>query len=221
MFIEAEDIQKKRQPENSLLYSVSGFKFCDLLLSMGKYREVLERAQVTVKFESRGYPLLSIALDRLSIGKALMHQSVGNKAASFSEAENYLNQAVDSLREAGQQQYLPLGLFVRAILFRHQKDFSKSWTDLDEALEIAEYEQMRLYLTDYHLEVCRNIRSQLANKNYQIIEDSETLTLTKEEMQTRFQEHFKKAEQLVQETGYHRRDNEIKDLRITISDLGL
>ncbi|KHE91203.1 MAG: hypothetical protein K8F52_00620 [Candidatus Scalindua rubra] len=69
---------------------------------------------------------------------------------------------------------------------------------------------MRLHLTDYHLEACRNIREQLTNKDFQIIENGETLTLTKEEMQTKFQEHFKEAERLVKETGYHRRDKELK-----------
>ncbi len=138
---------------------------------------------------------------------------------SFAESENYLNQAVDGLREAGQQQYLPLGLFARATLFRHQNDFPKSWTDLDEAYEIIEYGQMRLHLTDYHLEACRTINAQLAvtgdsSSEFEIIENGETLSLTKEEMQTKSQEHFKEAERLVNETGYHRRDEELKELKV-------
>jgi len=32
-------------------------------------------------------------------------------------------------------------------------------------------------------------------------------------MQTKFLEHFKKAERLVKETGYHRRDGELDELR--------
>ena len=90
---------------------------------------------------------------------------------------------------------------------------------------------MRLHLTDYHLEACRNIREQsakhppkrgrtfrtadlrLSAKSYQIIENGETLSLTKEEMQARFQEHFKEAERLIEETGYHRRDGELEELR--------
>jgi len=139
----------------------------------------------------------------------------------FSEAEDYLSQAVDGLRESGNQDFLPLGLFARATLCRHQKDFLKSWADLDEAREIAEYGQMRLHLTDYHLEACRLIREQLSAfsdqpsaKNYKIIEDGEELSLTKVEMQARFLEHFKEAERLVKETGYHRRDGEVEELRI-------
>ena len=138
----------------------------------------------------------------------------------FAEADDYLNQAVAGLREAGAQEFIPRGLFARATLSRHQKDFRKSWADLDEAREIAVYGQMRLHLTDYHLEACRNIREQLSAfsyqpsaKHYQIVEDGEELSLTKEEMQTRFQEHFKEAERLVKETGYHRRDGELEELK--------
>lgn len=34
------------------------------------------------------------------------------------------------------------------------------------------------------------------------------------EIQTRFQEYFKEAERLIKETGYHRRDGELRELRI-------
>jgi len=81
---------------------------------------------------------------------------------------------------------------------------------------------MRLHLTDYHLEACRLIRSQLSGvssqkkaKSYEVIENGENLSLTLEAMQAQFQEHFKEAERLVKETGYHRRDGELNELRIT------
>ncbi|MFC1793300.1 TIR domain-containing protein [Planctomycetota bacterium] len=222
LFIETENMQKKRRPEYLYLYlySLWGFRFCDLLLSMGKYQEVLERARITVKIANKLSHLLSIALDKLTIGKVLMLQAVEDNSSDpstllrtgFSEAEAYLNQAVDGLREAGVQDQLPHGLFARAVLFRHKEDFLKSWADLDEAREIAEYGQMKLHLTDYHLEACRNIKAQLSLKDFQIIEDGQTLSLTKEKMQAKFQEHFKEAERLVQETGYHRRDGEVEEL---------
>ena len=139
---------------------------------------------------------------------------------NFAESENYLNQAVAGLREAGQQDDLPRGLLARAALFRHQKDFLKSWADLDEAREIAEYGQMRLFLTDYHLDAARVIEGQLSafsgqrsGKDYRIIENGETSSLTKEEMQTKFEEHVKEAERLIKETGYHRRDGELEELK--------
>ena len=176
-----------------------------MLLSKGKYQEALERARTTLKFAGEEYWLLGKALDKLSIGKAYM------LLGSFVESENYLNQAIDGLREAGTQHRFPPALFARANLFRLQKDFPKSWTDLDEAREIAAYGQMRLFLTDYHLEACRDIKAQLAAAGdslpeFEIIDIGETLSLIKEEMQAKFQEHFNEAQRLVKETGYFRRD---------------
>ena len=258
LFIEAENMQKKRQAEYPYLFSLQGFRYCDLLLSIGKYKEVLERARTAIKIAERNNWLLDIALDKLSIGKVLMLQAIdpstelpemiGTGRADFSEAlvlslieaENYLNQAVDGLREAGTQHRLPWGLLARASLFKYKKEFLNSWTDLDEAREIAEYGQMKLHLTDYHLEACRNIKEQLSEEGdqlsvigdrlseegdrlsvngdqlsvFKIIENGETLSLTNMEMKARFQEHFKKAEQLIKDTGYHRRDGELGELRI-------
>lgn len=150
-----------------------------------------------------------------------MFKSIQKKTAGFTEAPvqsiveaaDFLNQAVDGLRESGNQDELPRGLLSRATLYRHQKNFLKSWTDLDEAREIAEYGKMRLHLTDYHLEACRNIKSQLSAKSYRIIEDGEKLNLSKEEMEAKLREHLEEAEKLVEETGYHLRDGELEELR--------
>jgi len=79
---------------------------------------------------------------------------------------------------------------------------------------------MRLHLTDYFLESCRNMEKQLSGVGgqlsgnvYQIIEDGEKLDLSKEEMKAKFREFLEKAEKLVEETGYHRRDGELEELR--------
>jgi tetratricopeptide (TPR) repeat protein len=212
LFHEAEQMQHKRLPEDPYLLSLRGFRYCNLLLSMGKYKEVQKRAKMTLEWVKRQKWVLEIALDNLTIGMALIYLN------DYNGAENYLNQAVDGLRQAGQQQYLPPGLYARATYFQLSKDFPSSWVNLDEALEIAEYGQMGLHLTDYHLEAARLIRAQLSEENtalsnYQIIENGETLVLTRTEMQAKCREHFIKAEELINKTGYHRRDKELEELR--------
>jgi len=77
LFIEAEKMQRKREPESPWLYSLQGFRFCDLLLFVGKYQEALERARTALKHENESwYNLISIALDKLTLGKALMLQAM-------------------------------------------------------------------------------------------------------------------------------------------------
>ena len=48
LFREAEGMQKERQPEFPLLYSLQGYQYCDLLLSQGEFSEVLRRAAQTL-----------------------------------------------------------------------------------------------------------------------------------------------------------------------------
>lgn len=214
LFLEAENMQIKRVPDLSFLYGFAGFLFCDLLLSIGNYREAMERAQTTITWVRN---LISIALTKLTISKALMLQTIDANSPDYKEAEEYLNQAVDGLRKAGHQQLLPPGLFSRATLFMHQTAFHKSWTDLDEAREIAEYGQMRLYLTDYHLEAARVIRAQVEYDKksdvFTIIEDGMERELTREEMDRLCDKHVAEAERLIEETGYHRRDGELEELK--------
>lgn len=164
-FIEAEKRQKKRWSESPYLFSLWGYRYCDLLISSGRHAETLKRAETILEYKNEGwYSLLCIALDNLSIGRALMLQSVQDPSAllriNLSEAEKFLNLAVDGLRGAGHQSYLSRGLLARSALYRYQENFSKSWTDLDEAREIAEYGEMKLHLVDYYLEWARCIKMQ-------------------------------------------------------------
>lgn len=68
--------------------------------------------------------------------------------------------------------------------------------DLDEVFRIATRSGMRLYLTDYHLASGR-------------------LAFTSRDS-SKAREHFAKADALINETGYHRRDGELAELRIKL-----
>ena len=219
LFLEAENMQKKRLPEVPYLYSFSGYLYCNLLLSSERYQEVLDRAKTTLEYkEEHWYSLISIALDQLSIGKALLLQSLQKKSSNLSEAAEFLNLGVKGLRKAGAQYYLPLGLLTLASLYRHQNTFPSAWWNLDEAQEIAIYGSMKLHLTDYYLEACRLIRGQLAVDNkqlegYKILEQGEVFSLSRAEMEAKFQEFLGEAECLIEECGYHRKDGELAELK--------
>jgi hypothetical protein len=70
--------------------------------------------------------------------------------------------------------------------------------DLDEVFRIATRSGMRLHLTDYHLASAR-----LALRNND---------------RPKALDHFAKAETLIQETGYHRRDPDLAALRAAMAD---
>jgi len=188
-FREAETIQQKDQPEYASLYSVQGLHYCDLLLGQGKYREVKGRVDQTIEIAIRNNWLLDIALDHLSLGRAHVMQTLQQNTGDFTQAADHLSQAVDGLRQAGDQTFLPHGLLARVELHRVGGDFKRAQRDLDEAMTIATRGGMRLYEADCHLETARLYLAQNDPQNA-----SESLA---------------KAKAMIEEMGYHRRDPEV------------
>ena len=192
-FQEAEEMQKEQQPEYPFLYSVRGFNYCDLLLSQGKYREVLSRAKKFFEWRIPSDSLLSIALDHLSMGRAHLLQTRQEGKNDFTKAGTHLNQAVDGLRNAGTQDQLPRGLLARAELYRVCAAFPEAQRDLKEAMTIAERGGMGLYQVDCHLEYARLY-----------------LAMGKKEEDAR--RNLDAAKEMIGEMGYHRRDTDVKEI---------
>ncbi|TFH42962.1 MAG: hypothetical protein E4G94_05525 [ANME-2 cluster archaeon] len=107
-------------------------------------------------------------------------------------AAEHLNQAVDRLRQAGDQIYIPHGLLARAELYRVQGGFDKAQHDLDEAMTISERGEMGLHQADCHLEYSR-------------------LYLAMEEKE-RAHVHLSTAKEMIGRMVYHRRDREVEEL---------
>jgi hypothetical protein len=148
-------MQKERQPEYPLLYSLPGYRYCDLLLDHGKVEEVQRRAAQTLEWSSQQGILLDIALDHLSLGRAHLLHSVQQGTGDHTQAATHLDQAVDGLRAAGMQDELPRGLMARAALRRATGDIDWARADLDEAEAIAARGDIRLHQADCHLEYAR------------------------------------------------------------------
>ena len=193
LFREAEKMQKDRQPEYPLLFSLMGFQYCDLLLSPQKYQEVLSRAEQMLEWAEEGR-LLDIAIDYLSLGRAHLFQALQEDSQDFTPATEHLNQAVDGLRQAGRQDLLPRGLLARAELYRVQGEFEfdKAQHDIEEAMTIAERGDMGLHQADCHLEYARL---------YLAMGDED-----------KAREHLAIAREMIEQMGYHRRDREVEEV---------
>jgi len=221
-FREAEANQAKDQRTYPRLYSLQGHLYCDLLLGRGEpeaglgldglaglasrpgegerfrqaCQEVLERGQEALSIVLNGSRRpLDIAVNHLTMGCALLRLALTvppleDRIAGLAQAAEHLDQAVDGLRRAGQEDYLPRGLLARASLRRFRADFPCVISDLTETLEIAERGGMRLHECDAHLEWARLCRDQ---------GDIETA-----------RRHVARARVLVNETGYGRREREVR-----------
>jgi tetratricopeptide (TPR) repeat protein len=191
-FEEAERMQKEWQPGYPRLYSLSGFRYCDLLHDQGLGPDVQERAAQTLEWAKVEQLPLDIALDHLSLGRAHILVVQRGAASALTLATSHLAASVDGLRRAGQQNYLPLGLLARAALHTHTRDFPLARKDLDEALTLATRCGFRLHECDAHLGLAR-----LA-----VAEGSLAAA----------RPHVERARKLIDDTGYHRRDEELAAL---------
>ena len=192
-FQEAQEMQTEQQPEYPLLYSVQGFQYCDLLLGQGKYRDVLSRAEQTLEWGKQHQYLLDIALNHLSLGRAHLLQALQEGTDDFTHASEHLNQAVDGLRQAGDQSHIPRGLLARAELYRVHSAVDKAQHDLDEAMTIAERGGMGLYMADCHLEYAR-------------------LYLAMGDKEEDARRNLDTAKEMIGEMGYHIRDTDVREI---------
>jgi tetratricopeptide (TPR) repeat protein len=194
LFLKAEVMQKERQSQYSLLYSVGGFRYCDLLLGRGEHAAARQRAGKNLEWEKQAPnpSLLNIALDTLTLGRAALAGAAARGSDGLEEAERRLNDAVEGLRRAGHQDYIPLGLLARAALWRRMEDPAQARRDLDETLTIAARGGMRLHEADTHLEYARLHHAE---------GDSAAAC-----------ECLAKAKAIVADTGYRRRAPEVAEL---------
>jgi tetratricopeptide (TPR) repeat protein len=203
---EAEEIQKKQQPDFPLLYSIQGFRYCDLLLSQGNYAEVERRASQTVQYAKQGwYSLLDIALDNLSLGRAQLVHFQHDPNFPITNLPIIFNRAVDGLRQAGTQHHIPRGLLARAEYYRVTGDLHKAQKDVDEAFSIASRGGMGLHLADCHLEYARLA---LADRGPGT-----------EDGRAKAREHLDIAKKMIEKMGYHRRDKEVEALEDQLTDM--
>lgn len=130
VFQQAESLQQKIQPQFPRLYSQRGYEYCNLLLdradrqadskeALSLIHSVRERATETLKIAERNTWLLDQGLDNLTLGRTYLAEAVRtSEEEGFNRASEHLNQAVNLLRRAGQQPWIPLGLLHRAALWR-------------------------------------------------------------------------------------------------------
>jgi hypothetical protein len=233
-FREAEKFQALSDPDCPLLYSVYGFRYCDLLLGtseraawkktlksksrtqqlVGRCKSVSDRAEQTLNWWATLFTnasLLDISLDQLTLSRAMFYMAI-LEGSDTSVVAASLQKPADGLRRAAQQQYFPLILLTNAWCFiaeasaqrfrsrgrKASELIAKSKLNLDEAWDIASRGPMRLHLADIHLYRARLF---FREKTYPWKSPQDDLAA---------------AEKLINDCGYHRRDEELADAKKAI-----
>jgi tetratricopeptide (TPR) repeat protein len=198
-FRAAEQGQRNQTAEERFLFLLNGFQFCDLLLDQGKFEEVRERCTWSLRRTRReATARLPVVLTRLMLGKTHLRKFVELRTAvDLALAGKSICLAVEELRDIGQQMFMPLGLLARAELHRTGGQFDEAIRDLQLVRHMCAdrrpEDQMRLHLAECHMEWCR---TELARDNLHAARQS-----------------LAKAAELVESTGYVRRERAIAELR--------
>ncbi len=207
LFAEAEEIHKDWQPGQPQLISYQGYQYGDLILARGGAEGALARGRyqrdLAERYLGKGLGLDDIGYAHLLIGRAL-------DALGQTDAARSLDDAVAGLRKSGVMQYLPLALLARAAHRRRRAAAGETGmiegiqTDLAEVEDIAGTE-MRMYLTDLALECAR------------VALDLPAAFDTPATALAEAARHTADAARLITETGYHRRDGELAELKARLA----
>lgn len=204
-FLEAEDIKKNQPPDPETkrgrkktarsFHNALGYRYCDLLLSLGRYPEALERLGPILKSQEEqptNFNLIDIALSRLLLGRVQLAQVARGGAKDLNLVKDTLDQAMSYLLHAGRVVHFPRGLMALAEWHLINGTLGDALTNLEEAHDIAGRGQMRLHQADCLL---KSARVYLAQGNEENARES-----------------WETARAMIELMGYRRRDKEIDEL---------
>lgn len=182
----------------------SSVKKGDELRHVKTLHAVSERALQTFRWaEQNKASLLTIALEHLTLGRAELYRAILEKSnfRVLTSDISHTESAVAGLRRAGTTHHLPRSLLTRAwqlSLTGRPIGPDSAQSDLDEAWEIAERGPMKLFMADIHLYRARLF---FRDAKYPWVSPAADLAA---------------AEKLINDCGYHRRDEELADAKRVI-----
>ena len=208
-----------------------GYYYCDLLLDLGEWTSVRERAAQTLHWAmEQGFPS-DIALDGLSLGRAELRLALSSNGAADQAdarratraAHDYLDRADAGLRTSESNMFLPASLLARAALRRALGDWDGAARDLDEVEEIAVPGPMRLYLCDMALERARLAlaRGEAFAPLNGLVDDSPLKPeppdpAERDRLLAEAAKQLRVAADYIATCGYHRRDEELAELQAVV-----
>lgn len=191
-FKEAEALLNEIDPSLQYLHALRGYQFCDLLLDLKRYEEVLARATSSLAADQQRHIPHGIGLAYLAMARMYMLQTQSAKTGAFSEASRSMTEAMRELKLAGHQDLLVRGLLANAELSLAVASYDQTEAILEEAHATAVRGQMRLHQADSHLQYAK---LHLARRQIELARRS-----------------FTEARRRIQSMGYHRRDSDLRKL---------
>jgi hypothetical protein len=150
-FSEAEKIQDDGA---EVLYSVRGYRFCELLLERGEVRGVQRRALLMREYAlqeashvRRSRKVLS-GIGKVDLGLSLLLLAIVSGKEGRSKASANFERAIDILRQSQRTEYLLFGLLNQAEFFLSERALARAKPLLDEVFTEATHDEMYRLITD-------------------------------------------------------------------------
>jgi tetratricopeptide (TPR) repeat protein len=191
-FKRAEALLNEIDRSLQYLHALRGYQFCDLLLDLNRYEEVLVRATVSLAVDQQRHVPHGIGLAYLAMARMYMMQTQSATTGAFSEASRFMTEAVRELKLAGHQDLLVRGLLANAELSLALESYDQAEAILAEAHATAVRGQMRLHQADSHLQYGK---LHLARGRIALARKS-----------------LNEARQRIHSMGYHRRESALRKL---------
>ncbi len=259
LFAEAEAMQAESQPGYHLLYSLGGYRYCDLLLAAAEraawqrcvglqpvglrgvahdgsgdkmepkhaadtaplvsdLAAIGHRAETMFEWRTTGDSLLDVAFDHLTLGRVhLLRAILESPNSHLPSARSHLDTALATLRQANISHHLARALLSCAWFHALAGEWDAARQRLDEAFAVASrcgnpengwQGGMRLFIVDTLLHRARlfGIRSAERGVPNEYPWPGRTPAMDLDE-----------AEKLINDCGYHRRDEELADARAALA----
>jgi len=182
-FENAERILSEAPPHRRYLGGLQGYRHCELLLTLERYREAIKRSGAPFERTDAALFLAAKALASTIRARVLM---ATNFRKSINEIRWILTEAAGVLQSSGRHEFLVAGLISYAEFHFMVNELAAAKKDLDNAQQLAEHGHMRLHLADIHL-----LRARLLNDKGEL----------------------SKARKLIEDCGYWRRTRELERLQ--------
>jgi|GEM_PF-590518 len=219
LFVTAEKMQQNAWPKLPVLFSLWGFRYCDLLLDQLEYAPKKEFRQQFQKLQERlaamqdlpadvlantvperNLALVGKGLEDLFLAKLTLIRARKSHAKNSIETQAEVRQAIDNLRIASRPEYIPLGLLARATLHCEMGDLKTAERELKDALEIVKSGKMQLYEVDCYLYFIRLHLQQFRHSS-------------EEHYLKKARKYWDDAYSEIERLGYYRRNQELDSLK--------
>ena len=205
-FAEAEAMQRESQPDLPLLYSLQGYQWCaDLKLAQARFRRGhCAIASISLRGASREIRCSTTLSKNLRLAAPRIWAAIAERGADITSGAPQLDAAVDGLRAAGNIPTNSRTACSRALpITATRATASSPPLTSPKPSRSPSGAALRLFLADCWLE---SARQRLAIPN-----------ASRGTAETRAAEAVVRAEKIVEETGYHRRDPDLAMVRAELA----